>query len=386
MDALKDLFVKKCSDFACEPVQALLDDLSAAKGACLTSIQLNGNSKRLFNNRVGYMQVCALCEALYEDANVVSIDLSYNRLNDMAAQAVARLIKVNRTVRFINLAGNDITHVGATQLADALSMSSEGSAGGPVLQVLMLSGNPLEDQGVVALGNMLRSNSSLAALDLCNTGAGIQGIISVCTALGEANQTLSSLDLGSPTLKGPQDTTTLNIARMLASNTSLTELGLSKHGLTDDAFDTLVSYGLLRNRSVTSLDLRANRLSPFSGPTLERLLNDSHQLHSLNLASNRLGDQGALSLARSLPYTHWLQKLDMRSNNIGEQGLVALAEALSFATHLQEFLVWGNSFGPAASRAMLDTLSATAQQGQALVVDIKPYEVDGRAQVALLNE
>ncbi len=117
----------------------------------------------------------------------------------------------------------------------------------------------------------------------------------------------------------------LQVARMLASNSSLLELGLSKHKLVDSQLETLVSaqcnaavsvanggragvrvtgrgrvgtrgtpshncrgfservgealgvlgpacpptpqvsYGLLRNKSLQSLDLRANRLSGFSG-------------------------------------------------------------------------------------------------------------------------
>lgn len=40
------------------------------------------------------LQVFALCEALAPDTLIVSLDLSTNFLNDMAAQAVAGLIKV----------------------------------------------------------------------------------------------------------------------------------------------------------------------------------------------------------------------------------------------------------------------------------------------------
>jgi hypothetical protein len=64
-----------------------------------------------------------------------------------------------------------------------------------------------------------------------------------------------------------QDTVVLNVARMLACNRVLTELGLSKHKLVDSQLETLVTYGLLRNTSLTSLDLRANKLSGFSGGT-----------------------------------------------------------------------------------------------------------------------
>lgn len=34
-EALRDLFTMKCKDFACEPIQALLEDLSAAATGCV---------------------------------------------------------------------------------------------------------------------------------------------------------------------------------------------------------------------------------------------------------------------------------------------------------------------------------------------------------------
>lgn len=66
------------------------------------------------------------------------------------------------------------------------------------------------------------------------------------------------------------------------------------------------------------------------------------------------------------------------------QGLSALAEALSLASHIKSLLLWGNSFGPVSSRAFLDTL-ASMEDSQP-VIDIKPYAVDGVAQVALVEE
>lgn len=57
----------------------------------------------------------------------------------------------------------------------------------------------------------------------------------------------------------------LSLSQMLARNQSLQQLGLSKHGMIDSQLDTLVTYGLLRNTTLTSLDLKANRLSAFAG-------------------------------------------------------------------------------------------------------------------------
>lgn len=110
-------------------------------------------------------------------------------------------------------------------------------------------------------------NKSLKLLDLGSTGMGVQGIIGLASALGEESGHcgLESLDLENPVLPVPQEATVQHLSRMLAGNTSLRELGLAKHALTDDTFETLVQYGLLRNNSITSLNLRGNRLSAFAG-------------------------------------------------------------------------------------------------------------------------
>ncbi|KAF5838112.1 hypothetical protein DUNSADRAFT_3362 [Dunaliella salina] len=335
MEELKQTYLKKCSDLACKPIDYLASELDKVlqKGVVLEELALNGNQKQLFNARVQPMQVLAVCEALQTDVNVKSLDLANNFLNDLAAQAIASLIKSDSGIQSINLAGNNIGPQGAAAICKALSAPSCH------LQALSLSSNPLETP--------------------LPSGAGA-------------------------------DTVTLSLAHMLACNSSLTELGLSKHRMVDSQLETLVSYGLLRNKSITSLDLRANRLSGFSGPQLERLLSEAPHVSSMNLASNMLGDSGALALARTMPYCSWLRMLDLRGNNISEQGLVAVAEALSMSPHIQVLLIWGNVFGPTSSRAFADALAAIENSqdraGQEkLVMDVRPYEVDGRAQLAFVQ-
>jgi Ran GTPase-activating protein (RanGAP) involved in mRNA processing and transport len=327
------------------------------------------------------MQTFALCETLYE-SNIVSLDLSFNFLNDMAAQAIARLIKFSKSLQLLDLSGNEITSMGAKHIAEALMSSPDSS-----LRSLKLRGNSsIGDDGAISLAQCLQSNTSLTSLDLYDCGLGIKGIISICHALSESQSSaLTSLDLGRPLLSSPQDTTSLSIAQMLASdNCIITHLGLAKHNIVDSNFETLVKYGLLKNsaksQGLTSLDLSANKLGPFSGPMLELMLNDGGKhLSTLNLSHNNLGDGGALSIARCLPYASTLTNLDLRSNNIAESGLVSLAEALPLSSHLCSLLLWGNTFAPNASKAFLDSISAV---GEGLLVDIKPYQADDRAQVA----
>jgi Ran GTPase-activating protein (RanGAP) involved in mRNA processing and transport len=200
----------------------------------------------------------------------------------------------------------------------------------------------------------------------------MKGLIQLCTALGGGDgdtpphTSLQALDIGAPIINTQQQTVVLAIASMLARNSALRELGLSKMKLTDSQLETLVEYGLLRNTSLTSLDLRANRLSGFSGPHLERVVSECRQLTTLNLEANMLGDAGAGALAGCLPFAPWLVSLNLRSNTIGEQGLRALAAAFC-APHLRRLLLWGNAFGPGASHALHEALRDLPEVGRCAV-------------------
>lgn len=135
-----------------------------------------------------------------------------------------------------------------------------------LLQRLVLSHNALGDAGITTLSEALQHNTSLRHLDISNTQPTEKSVISLAVTLADQNRSLTSLRLASPLLQQrPQQDTTTHLAHMLARNSSLQELQLSKAGLTDDALECLVQYGLLRGGAVQRLDLSANRFSSLAG-------------------------------------------------------------------------------------------------------------------------
>ncbi|KAG2482784.1 hypothetical protein HYH03_018322 [Edaphochlamys debaryana] len=374
MEAIKELYLQKCQDYVCEPITSIIEALDA--GRPLDVISLDGKSKELFNKRIQPMQVFALCEALYEYDSLAVIRLSNNSLNDMAAQALARLMQVNKSLKLLDLSRNDVTAAGAQALTEVLARPEAG------LQALVLRGNPLGDTGLLAIADMLRTNTSLTMLDLADTHCAIKGFIGIANALTDSNNTLQILDLEDAQLQAPQDSTYQHLCRMLCCNSALTELSLAKCRLVDSQLELLVTYGFQRSQSTwTSLSLRGNRLSPFSGPTLERLVSHCPRLQRLNLASNALGNDGAMALARCLPACACLSELDLRGNGIGDVGLAALAGALPLVHTLELLTIWGNHFGPGACRAIAEALGQPALAR--LRTDVRPYVVDGEHCLAL---
>ncbi|CAD7696291.1 unnamed protein product [Ostreobium quekettii] len=327
------------------------------------------------------MQVCALSETLLENATITQLDLSYNFIDDSGMRSIVHLLKINRNLKSLQLEGNCITSAGAASLAAVLSHSSNT---GPALHRLSLRGNPLGDEGVAAIAEALRTNVNIRHLDLGRTDMGEKGIVALCAALTDRNF-LEILGLEKPLVQGPKDNLMCHMALMIARAHHLSTLGLGKHSLTDSEFETLLAYGLTKNRSITSLDLRANKLSGMSGPALVRLLKECPALRDLNLSHNDLGDSGALAVAQCLPYAHQLRHLDLRGNSIREAGLASLAESLRPSAALESLLLWGNGFGPMSSQAFGDVLEALAAESRKPVMDIAPYEVDGQPGVAAVD-
>mmetsp|Transcript_8580 Transcript_8580/g.14797 ORF Transcript_8580/g.14797 Transcript_8580/m.14797 type:complete len:406 (-) Transcript_8580:191-1408(-) len=386
MDNFEEAYGEKCRDFLCEPVKPVLDAIAAAKarGEVLKTIKLNGNSKDLFNNRVEYMQVFALAEALHDNKHVTHLDLSYNNIDDAGVSTLSRLLKFNQSLKELDLEGNNISPEGAKKLAETLSEDNGGGAG---IEFLNLNFNPIAEEGGQAMAKMLRENDMLRVLNIANTDLGMKSLVTIATALNEANRTLISLNIENPQLSSQTEEGTLHFARMLAVNDVLQHVYFGKHVMRDFGCDTLVCYGLVNNEVLTTLDLRCNKLTEDSGATLARLLAENNTITSLNVASNALRDNGAAKIAAALPHNKKLTYLDLSFNGLEEKGLLAVAEGLRFNSTLGTVRLWGNTFSPLSSKSWFDLIDEkVVGHEDPLDCDIHPYCVDDKIYVAKVDQ
>ena len=91
-----------------------------------------------------------------------------------------------------------------------------------------MNGNPLENDGGMAVAEMLNINRVIKSLDLGNTELGTESLVALCTVL-YGNMVLCELNLENPRLFGVQQETTMHIGRMLAVNTGLESLNLGAY-------------------------------------------------------------------------------------------------------------------------------------------------------------
>jgi uncharacterized protein (TIGR02996 family) len=225
------------------------------------------------------------------------------RHSDLVPQLV-RLPEMPRVIKLVL----DANRLGVAQARALGAPSLRG------LRRLLLSDNPLGDEGAAALAD-LESLSNLEALALANCQ--IQNVDGTLPLSRSPHlRRLLYLGLGSNELRG---WTLRGLARASGLD-ALKTLSLASCAIDEDGACALTA-----------------------GPLLARL-------PKLDIARNQLGDVGAAVLARS-PHLAGVRDLNLGWNQIGNAGLVALAGS-PHAGGLEVLAVPGNPFGLAGSHAL----------------------------------
>merc|ERR1719487_1082729 len=238
----------------------------------------------LNKNRFGSDGVISFCAGAANAKSLKSVHISYNEITtEDAAKAINTMMRRCHSLREMNLSGNHIENDGAPHIGSAIEHSKvltmylsdmgftemsidsfldHGNAETQDLQVMILSNNPVGDEGL--------------------------GIIAECLSIG------------------------------------LTDLSLSKCGLTDASQATLLNLVSL-SPNLRSLNLSNNKLGPTGCSDMVTWMQqnekDNFSLRSLELAQCELGDEGLYAL---VPILGALTYLGVRNNGIGDAGLDAV--------------------------------------------------------------
>ncbi|NXX15983.1 DRC5 protein, partial [Podargus strigoides] len=196
---------------------------------------------KLTHSKVDDDKTRLLVRNLLDHPCLVELNLSHNLIRDKGAQAVGKLINRSR-LEILDLCNNQIGHLGAQALAEALAENS-------TLTSLNLRLNCVEDKGGEAISRALLTNT-----------------------------TLKSIHLGSNNLSEP--TATL-FSQVLAQNTTLTSINFSCNHLGLDGGKQLLD-GLADNKTLTEFDLRLAEVNQET----EYLI---HQIVWANLEAVRVG-------------------------------------------------------------------------------------------------
>ena len=298
----------------------------------------------LAGNQIDDLGAIVLANSLNSNRSLQYVDLSDNDVGDSGAQELARVLRSNSSLTFLDLCnplrseenvkpvlildsdseihqhfvGCDLIGAsGASSLARALRSNRS-------LTYLDLSFNEVGKAGAAALGEALQSNCTLSHLFLCSNAIGDSGT----APLGEGLQSNCSLSRLYLTENGIGDPGAEALGKAMQSNHSLTHLNLQVNLIGDLGAAALASALESTGIQLTHLDLALNKISCVGAEALAKALESNSSLKALELGSNAIGSSGASSFGKALRSNRTLTHLIVSGNNITESGAVELVDAL----------------------------------------------------------
>ena len=298
----------------------------------------------LAENQIHDLGAIVLANSLNSNRSLQYVDLSDNDVGDSGAQELARVLRSNSSLTFLDLSNplrseenvkpvvildsdseihqhfvrcDLIGASGASSLARALRSNRS-------LTYLDLSFNEIGKAGAAALGEALQSNCTLSHLFLCSNAIGDSGTAS----LGEGLQSNCSLSRLYLTENGIGDTGAEALGKAMQSNRSLTHLNLQVNLIGDLGAAALARALKSTGIQLTHLDLALNKISCVGAEALAKALESNSSLKALELGSNEIGSSGASSFGKALRSNRTLTHLIVTGNNITESGVTELVDAL----------------------------------------------------------
>ena len=275
-----------------------------------------------------------------------TLDLHVGKRSAANVVVLTDVLKSNTTVTKLNLCDNDIDDAGAAGLADALKINT-------TLWVLNLSENSIGDAGAANLADALKLNATLTALNLSENSIGDAGAANLADAL-KSNKTLTELNLR---INRIGDAGAANLADALKSNKSLTELNLRDNFIQEAGAERLAD-ALKSNNTITKLNFRGNFIQEAGAERLADALKSNKTLTELNLRGNFIREAGAERLADALKSNKTLTELNLRGNFTREAGAERLADALKSNKTLTELNLRGNVIREAGAERLADALKS----------------------------
>ena len=307
------------------------------------ALQLNSTLTHLSlpNNGISGVGAKALATSLKSNSVLMFLDLSKNRFGgDSVAIALSKAVKSNCALQCLNLSlmyGSFFkdSPVEYFRILDERSQMIGPSGGSALARALRfnctltyldLSRNNINNSGAAALGEALLTNQTLTELYLMDNNIGKVGVVALGKAL-ESNRTLTHLNLEENRSIGNSGAAA--IAKALRSNNScgLTRLDLSGCKISFSGASH-IAHALQTNCCLTHLGWSCNEVKSSGASAFAKALHSNRALTHLYLRSNGISDSGATELAQALQFQNsTLVYLDLTGNNlIGSGGIESLAQ------------------------------------------------------------
>lgn len=152
------------------------------------------DSQTLVNDSspISYIGAEALANMVGKNSSITELRLNgalpSSDINSNTMSIICKGLESNASIRIIDLNRNDFANAGATALAKVLQSHTTS------INKLAIASNLIGDEGAIALAKAIRSNTTLAKIDLNDNSIGDEGVIALAEAI-KNNISVCSIDL-----------------------------------------------------------------------------------------------------------------------------------------------------------------------------------------------
>mmetsp|Transcript_23366 Transcript_23366/g.38929 ORF Transcript_23366/g.38929 Transcript_23366/m.38929 type:complete len:436 (-) Transcript_23366:317-1624(-) len=165
-----------------------------------------------------------------------------------------------------------------------------------------------------------------------------------------------------------------SLAKIFDHTETLTTVILAGNMIDDDLLRMLMT-GLIKNNTITHLDVSHNKITNHGARLLSKLLGENSVLTTLNLSDNQIHAEGGRYLARGLRENDSLLQLNLRLNRLTDEGASLLLEGLRDNVNLIELNLGSNGVGSQGAQILFSILRDPDHSLQ--VLDISGNELIG---------
>ena len=316
-------------DYAAEIIESLqkntklksvtLGDASATTKAISSEVQTNKTLENL--NISSSKKICdngadANSDGLKGIDSLQELYMEYGGITSKGAKKIAEAIKVNTTIKILNIHGNEISDNGAAAISDSLKSNNS-------LQELNIGNNKITSERAIKIAEAIQVNTTLEELDLsfnklCDDGASI-----ISYGLN-TNKSLQKLNMSKNeiTIEGAK-----MIAIALLMNTTLIQLDLSSNKIFDDGA-TAISYVLKGNITLQELNISHNNITNKGITKITEAIQINSTLQNINISKNLITTEGLLYFMEAVKNNCTLQVVNITHNNVTRSGFTSIKQCI----------------------------------------------------------
>eukprot|EP01080_Neovahlkampfia_damariscottae_P011769 gene11769-5107_t len=273
-----------------------------------------------------------IVDSLEMNETLSELSLSQNKILEDYFSEIGRLLKKNQFLKVLDLSNNTARTSGSRVIGASLYLNK-------TLKELNLNDNLLRNKGAIELSFGLEENQILEILHIANNNMGVDGMNEIFISL-ESNHSLKYLDISGQNVKPIKEGVQISqgLYSLLKNNQSLKRLNISRNPIQPDT----IGLGLKVNYSLEQIELEDCRFNFWRPGNFSRFITcliENKTLKTMNISNNKLGDERAIYIGYLISKTEVLNHLDIRNCDISLDGAKIIHEAVKLNRSLLQLQV-----------------------------------------------